>query len=43
MGIKRVKRIIKEYKDYSGWWDYPRRGKDLSILKIKERGLSLIP
>jgi hypothetical protein len=43
MGIICVKIIIYEYKNHSDWRDYPRKRKDLSILKVKKRSLSPMP
>jgi hypothetical protein len=42
MNIIYIKGNIYEHKNYSGRRDYPRGGKDLSILKIEKRDLSLI-
>jgi hypothetical protein len=42
MGITCIKRIIYRHKDYNGWRDYPRENKNLLILKVKKRSLSLM-
>jgi hypothetical protein len=42
MNITGTERITYEYKNYSDWWDHPRGRKDLPILRIKKRSLSLM-
>jgi hypothetical protein len=42
MGIICAKKITCEHKNYSNWWDYPRREKDLLISGIEKGSLSLI-